>query len=168
MVSRRTKHRGRQWGWQRDQGWATSRGGGVGQRRPKGKQRLVFPCLSPAVLVVKDTLVSVHGLCTCGIPGRQLALHGGQPTFCLPSPQATLPLQDVRPSPSTRESSASQSNFRPLWRLLRLHPFLSSGLVFRAGWSWFCQLDWKDRCLACACGGIFRENRQVGRTDGWP
>lgn len=76
-------------------------------------------------------------------------------------------------SPSTRESSASQSIFLPLWRLLRLHPFLSSGLVFRAGWSWFCQLDWKERCLGpvqqqtcleCACGGIFREDQQSSET----
>lgn len=30
---------------------------------PKGSKDLSSPCLSPAVLVVKDTLVSGHGLC---------------------------------------------------------------------------------------------------------
>lgn len=53
---------------------------------PKESKDLSFPCLSPAVLVFKDTLVSGHGLCTCGIPGRQLGLDGRRLTFHLPSP----------------------------------------------------------------------------------
>lgn len=35
----------------------------VAEGGPKGSKDLSSPCLSPAVLVVKDTLVSGHGLC---------------------------------------------------------------------------------------------------------